>query len=193
MQYKLNPDGSIARYKARWVAKGFEQIYRVDYTATSSTVVKSASWKVLMALAARYNMEIEHSDVDTAFLEAKLNDEVWVEQPHAYTNGNKHQACRLNKALYGLKQSAKEWYDTLRAHLDSLGFSHLVKDHSIFKHPNGTIIATYVDDLLILTKDRALMASIKAQLDIRFKIKHLGPVSYYLGMEIIRNQTNRSL
>jgi len=64
--------------------------------------VKTSSWKVLLALGTKHNMEIEHSDVDTAFLEATFKEEVWVEQPHGYTDGI-DGACYLEKALYGLK------------------------------------------------------------------------------------------
>ena len=79
LSYKLAPDGTIVRYKARWVAKGFKQVEGIDFHSTWSSVVKSASWRILLALATRYGMEIEHSDVDIAYLEALLDEEVWVE------------------------------------------------------------------------------------------------------------------
>jgi hypothetical protein len=189
---KLNPNGSIARYKARWVAKGFEQIEGIDYNVTFSSVVKTSSWKTLLALGTKNNMEIEHSDVETAYLESPITEEVWVEQPHGFEQGT--GACRLKKALYGLKQSAREWYETLKRKLTQMGYEVLQKDRSIFRHhKNSSIIATYVDDLLIMTTNKHEMDIIKKQLDQRFKLKHLGPLSYYLGMEVKRDREARTM
>ena len=80
---KLGPDGEISRYKARWVGKGFCQIEGIDYNQTYASVVKSMTWKALLAIAARYDLEVEQIDVVTAFLEAPLK-EVWMEQPHGF-------------------------------------------------------------------------------------------------------------
>ena len=156
---KLNADGSIARYKARWVAKGFEQVEGLDYNVTFSSVVKTSSWKTLLALGTKNNMEMEHSDVETAYLESPITEEVWVEQPHCFEQGT--GACRLKKALYGLKQSAREWYETLKHKLTQMGFKSLKKDHSIFKHYNSSIIAIYIDDLFIIAPTKQKISAIK--------------------------------
>ena len=79
LSYKLAPDGIIIRYKARWVAKGFEQVKDIDFYSTWSSVIKSASWRILLALATRYGMEVEYLDVDIAYLEVLFDEEVWVE------------------------------------------------------------------------------------------------------------------
>ena len=76
LSYKLAPDGIIVRYKARWVAKGFEQVEGIDFHSTWSSVVKSASWRILLALATRYGIEVEYLDVDIAYLKALLDEEV---------------------------------------------------------------------------------------------------------------------
>lgn len=193
LQIKYALDGTIERYKARWVAKGFEQIEGIDYNDVFSSVVKSSSWRTLLALGAKEDMEIELSDVDTAFLEAKLNDDVWVEQPHKFGDGSS-KACHLQKSLYGLKQSAREWYSTLYSHLKSMGFHRLGKDNSVFRNDlTGAIIASYVDDLLLMTSSKVEMINIKKQLDKRFKLKHLGELRHYLGMRITRDRTTRSM
>ena len=160
LTHKLDSMGEFSRYKARWVVKGFRQIEGVDFNETFSSVVKSMSWRILLALGAKYDYEIEHSDVVTAFLEAMLKEEVWVEQPHGFTNGNDSDACRLRRALYGLKQS-REWYATLREFLESIGYKRLTKDSSILIHENGMIVAVYVDDLLELAPTKALIADFK--------------------------------
>lgn len=146
---KRNPDGSINKYKARWVVKGFEQEQGSDYNDTFAAVVKPMSYKVLFALAAAFDWEIEQMDVVTAFLYGTVTEDVYVEQPHGFNDGDDDNICHLNKALYGLKQSPRIWYNTLTSHLKELGFKALSADLSVFIR-NTTIIAIYVDDLLIV-------------------------------------------
>ena len=147
-----------------------------------------------MALAAKHDLIMELSDVTSAFLEAVLHHEVWVEQPQGYENGNPGHACKLNKALYGLKQASHEWYETLYNKLKEHGFRRIEEDHSIFINDHtGVIIGAYVDDLLILARNRTHITAIKSVLDTSFRFKHLGDVSEYLGMEIVRNTKAREL
>ena len=100
---KYGPAGEVVKYKARWVAKGFHQREGIDYTKTFSSTLKALIWRLLLALTTKYSLIIKMSDVISAFLEALLYKEVWIEQPHGFDNDNKSQACRLNKALYRLK------------------------------------------------------------------------------------------
>ena len=82
--YKLKrgPDGHVVKHKARWVVKGFEQQFGIDYDQTYAAVVKPMSYKVLFALAAQYDWEIEQMDVKTAFLHGELQETVYMEQPN---------------------------------------------------------------------------------------------------------------
>ena len=73
---KLDSEGNIARYKARWVVKGFRQIHSVDYNETFSSTAKATAVRMLIALCAKYDYEMEQSDVITAFLESPLKEEV---------------------------------------------------------------------------------------------------------------------
>jgi hypothetical protein len=104
--YKLKrgPNGEILRYKARWVVRGFEQEYGVDYHETFASVVKPMSYKALFAIAAALDLEIHQMDVKTAFLYGNVDEEIYVEQPPEMGDGT-DSVCRLKKALYGLKQS----------------------------------------------------------------------------------------
>lgn len=109
---KKGASGEIVKYKARWVCKGFRQEEGVDYDETFASVVKAMIAKALLALAAKYDYEVEQMDVITAFLEAHLQEAVWVEQPPDYEEiemDGAILACLLNKALYGLKQAPREW------------------------------------------------------------------------------------
>ena len=141
-----------------------------------------------MAIAAKHDFVIELSDMTLAFLEAVLHYDVWVEQPPGYSDGNPDYACKLNKALYGLKQASHEWYETLYNKLKQHGFRRIEEDHSIFiNNQTGVIIGAYVDNLLILAKNRKDVAAIKLVLDFSFRFKYLGDVKEYLDMEIRRD------
>ncbi len=99
---KLNVNGLIARFKARWVVKGFRQIEGVNYDETFSLVVKSITQRILLALGAKYNLFIEHVDIVTAFLELLLREEVYIKQPYGFVK-NPNLVYQLLKALYSLK------------------------------------------------------------------------------------------
>jgi len=105
--YALKKDehGQITRYKAQWVAKGFEQEYGVNYEQTFASVAKLMAIRILFALAAHEDMEIDQMDAVTAFLQSNMQDVVWVEMPTGFKKGD--HACLLKKGLYGLKQSAR--------------------------------------------------------------------------------------
>jgi hypothetical protein len=138
-QTSLGPDGNITRFKARWVVRGFEQQYGVDFTETFASVVRQKTYRVLFALAAVHDWEIEQMDVKTAFLYGDINEEVYVELPTGY--GQPGKVCKLRKALYGLKLAPRIWYLTLQKALQELGFSKSAYDKAVFSegqhHPSG--------------------------------------------------------
>ena len=188
---KRAADGSVQKYKARWVVRGFEQVEGSDYAETFAAVVKPMSYKALFAIAAAMDYEIEQMDVKTAFLYGNVNDEVYVEQPTGYEEDT-DSVCLLDKALYGLKQSPRIWYETLTEFLKSLGFEALNADLSVFTR-HGMIIAIYVDDLLIAGPSRNDIIEVKRSLSARFQMSDLGPCIHYLGISIRRDRANRCL
>jgi hypothetical protein len=193
-KHKRGPNGEIIRYKSRWVVRGFEQREGLDYNDTFASVVKPMSYKLLFAIAAAYDLEIEQMDVKTAFLYGDIDVEVYVEQPDGFTaSSQSDKVCKLRKALYGLKQSPRVWYFTLTTYLESLGFKPLTSDNCIFFDSKGNYIAVFVDDLLIIGPSLIEINNIKAKLSKRFHMSDLGPCKYYLGMEVIRDRPNRTL
>ncbi|WVZ13817.1 hypothetical protein V8G54_011383 [Vigna mungo] len=150
---KRHSDGSIDRYKARLVAKGFHQRPGWDYTETFSPVVKPVTICIVLTLAVRQGWSIRQLDVNNAFLQGTLKEEVFMLQPLGFVNKSfPDHVCRLKKALYGLKQAPRAWYTELRVFLLSLSFVNSTTDASLFiyqKSCSTLYLLVYVDDIIV--------------------------------------------
>lgn len=103
-------DGSIERYKARLVAKGFHQRPGVDFYDTFSPVIKHATIRLVLGIAVASDWPLRQLDVNNVFLQGRLNEEVYMQQPQGFTDPDKpHHIFCLNKAIHGLKQVPRTW------------------------------------------------------------------------------------
>jgi hypothetical protein len=108
--YKIKhlANGSVEKFKARFVARGFTQKEGIDYEETFAPVAKYTSIRTIIALASVLCWKLHQMDVKTAFLNGKIEQEVFVEQPDGFVLHNKGtHVCKLRKALYGLKQAPR--------------------------------------------------------------------------------------
>jgi hypothetical protein len=120
---KYNSNGSIERFKARWVARGFTQKKGIDFDETYAPVVRLENLRLLLAYATQNNLEADQVDIDSAFLQAKLTEEIYVTQPEGFISKEfPNHVCRLNKSLYGLKQAPLLWNQTLDKLFKTEGF-----------------------------------------------------------------------
>jgi hypothetical protein len=195
--FKIKRDaaGKVERYKARLVAKGCQQIPGVDYNDVYAPVSTQATLRVLLSFAAENEWEVDHLDVKTAFLNGDLEEELYMMQPPGYENGAAGVACKLQKALYGLRQAPRAWYNKLSSVLVQLGFVCSDADPGLWVYKSGgdaVYLLAYVDDLLMAGSRRGRMGSLKQQLLSKFAARDLGPVSMFLGMEVLR-ETERKL
>jgi len=150
---KRNSDGSTDRYKARLVAKGFHQHPGCDVIETFSSVVKPVTIQIVLTLAVRQRWSLRQLDVNNAFLQGTLKEEVFMLQPPGFVDKTfPDNICRLKKALYGLKQAPRARYTELRIFLLSPGFVNSTADASLFIHrkPGVTLyLLVYVDDIVV--------------------------------------------
>ena len=151
---KTDRDKNII-FRARLVVKGFEQKYGIDFSETYAPVTTNDTIRTVLAHAAFKGNHIHQLDVKTAFLNANLSEEIFIEIP----DGHKEQPgkiLKLNKALYGLKQSPRQWNETLHEFLISQNFQVSNADQCLYnKTVNGTLITVviYVDDIIISSSD----------------------------------------
>ncbi|KAH9782574.1 reverse transcriptase Ty1/copia-type domain-containing protein [Citrus sinensis] len=146
---KSHLDGSVDRYKAWLVAKGFTQRLGLDYHDTSSLVVKTSTVRVIFCLALQFGWPVRQLDINNAFLNGSLDEEVYMKQPPGFIDSNRPSfVCRLRKSLYGLKQAPRAWFTTLYKFLLSYGFRQSRINASLFLyHRDGHRIYFLVYDI----------------------------------------------
>ena len=105
---KFRPDGTIERYKARFVVRGFHQVKDKDYKHTFSPVAKLSTVRILVALATQKKWPLHQLDINNAFLHGFLDEEVYIMPPEGYSQAA-GKGCKLKRSLYGLKQASRQW------------------------------------------------------------------------------------
>ena len=193
--YKTKRDslGNIERYKARLVAKGFTQKEGIDYTETFSPVSKKDSLRIILALVAHLDLELQQMDVKTAFLNCDLEEEVYMKQPEGFSSREgEHLVCKLKKSIYGLKQASRQWYYKFHGVITSFGFIENPMDQCIYQKVSGSktcFLVLYVDDILLATNDKGMMHGVKQFLSKNFDMKDMGEASYVIGIKIHRDRS----
>ncbi|KAF3636406.1 putative tyrosyl-DNA phosphodiesterase 2-like [Capsicum annuum] len=194
---KMKADGTIDKYKVRLVVKDFKQKEGLDYFETCSPVTRITSIRILITLAAIFNLQIHQMDVKIAFLNGYLEKDIYMEQPEVFVvSGKKNKVCKLVKSLYGLKQAPKQWHAKFDQTMLANGFKINECDKCLYikDTPNHqVIICFYVDDMLIISRDICDINATKQMLERKFDMKDLGVVDMILGIRIHRTPQGLAL
>ncbi|KAI3641430.1 hypothetical protein MIR68_000560 [Amoeboaphelidium protococcarum] len=192
---KLNSDGSLERYKSRLVVKGFKQVSGVDYNETFAPVAKISTIRLLMAIAAKYDLEIKQMDFSTAFLNGDLDEEIYMAGP-SHTEFE-CKILKLKKSMYGLKQAPRCWNNKIDQFLRiNLGFTRCSADNCVYVKGEGEklfIIALYVDDIMFITKDQQQLCEVQNLLQEAFDMRDLGDLEFIVGIRVRRDRVNKTI
>jgi hypothetical protein len=193
--FKVKRDemGRIIVYRARAVIRGDMQTEGIDFGELYAPVSRHSTLRVLLTVVCEKNYDMHLLDVRTAFLNADLDEEVYVRAPPGI--GLQGQYWKLRKAMNGLRQSPRAWYKTLREALTTMGFSSTAADTSLYVKENAsdrTYVLVYVDDLLIVGASSSVMR-VKQQIAAKFSVKDAGEATYFLGMTIKRDREEGTL
>jgi hypothetical protein len=123
------------------VAKGYAQVTGLDFEETFAPVAKLESIRILLAYVAHHSFRLFQMDVNSAFLNRPIKEEVYVQQPLGFEDdGYPDHVCKLSKELYGLKQAPRAWYECLRHFLIANAFNVGKADPTLFtKTCNGDL------------------------------------------------------
>jgi hypothetical protein len=180
-------DGSIEKYKARFVSHGFSQKEGIDYEETFATVARYTSIRTIIALAAKMKWKLHQMDVKTAFLNDVIEEEVYIEQTQGFeVKDRKTHVFKLKKSLYGLKQYPRAWYGRIDSFLTRLGFTKSKDDSNLYfkvMNDDPVILLLYVDGLLLTGEENLIIECMK-KFVAEFEMKDLGLMHYFLGIEV---------
>jgi hypothetical protein len=184
--------GNVDRFKARLVAQGYTQEFMVDYTKTFAPVARLTSFRVIIALANQFNYAVHHMDVKTAFLNGKLDEEIYMKVPQGL-KADEGKVCRLKKSIYGLKQAAYVWHNAFDKILKEFGFESSDRDKCIYvckaeSQKDYIYLVLYVDDLIISTGNLEKLNDLKSFLMNKFEMVDLGEVKLFLGIKVHRDE-----
>ena len=194
---KHNRDGSIERFKARFVVCGYSQVQGEDYTHAFSATLRATSFRLLMAIAAGEKLRMEHFDVKNAFTQSDIDAEIYTEPAKGFEEKGKDghpKIYKLIKSLYGTKQASRLWQMKLRDHLvRNMGFKCSLNDPCMYVKRDDKggvmILGVYVDDIILAHKNVDVNVFIDQFCGKDgFNSKHLGRLSWFLGMSIDQHE-----
>lgn len=151
--------------------------------------------RFLLKVAASRNWFLHQQDISNAFLNCELDEEIYMKIPEEYAERKcitlpTGSVFRLHKSIYGLKQASRQWFIKFSVALLRLGFSRATGDHTLFlkTFADGNFLAVldYVDDIIVET-NVSISKGLIHDLSQQFKLRDLGVLKYFLGLEIARS------
>ena len=186
-------------FKSRLVVLGWAQVPGIDYGGTFAPVCRLQIICMTLTIAAELDYKVLMLDVQTVFLNADVEEEVYVKMAPGYETYDKSGdpfVMKLEKSLYGLQQSPKNWFSTMDDHLSNIGFRSLKSDPCVYVFEDKTdtaILTIFADDILLLGNIKQLLGKLKKQLMGRFEMTDLRDVSEALGMNVNRDRETATI
>ena len=194
---KYHLDGTIARHKARLVARRFTQTYDIDYIESFSPIVHLNSICVLLSLVVNQAWFLYQFDISNAFLYGDLEKQVFMKQPLGFVaQGESSKVSYLWRAIYEVKQSPHAWFAKFTGFLSALGFtSWAVNPTVLSKKTKGdlVILAVYIDDIILIRSDNIGILFTKTYLQQHLNIRDLESPRYFLGIEFVHQDGKLTL
>ena len=187
IKYKSN--GDVDRYKARLVAKGYNQKEGIDFDETFAPVAKLVTVRCLISIAVNFDWTLYQLDINNAFLYGVIEEEVYMTLPPGHYTDNDKRVCKLVKSLYGLKQAPRKWNEKLTSFLIEFGFIQSKNDYSLYTYNKKDCfiaLLVYVDDIILTGNSEIEISKVKEFLKSKFRIKDLGVLKFFLGIEIVK-------
>jgi hypothetical protein len=185
---KYNEAGDIVKHKARLVAKGYVQQHGIDFNEVFAPVARMESVHLVLAMAVHHGWPAHQMDVKSSFFNGDLNEEVYVTHPPGFiAEGHEQKVLKLHKALYGLCQAPNAWNAKLNTSFMELGFTRCRTEHGLYTRVRSNsrlVVGVYIDDLLIVGECMKEIDRFKDEMKQSFCMSDLGPLPYYLGIEV---------
>ena len=191
------------QYKARVVIRGQFMKEGLDFNDTFAPVAKPVTLRALLAVATKHGCLIKSGDVETAFLTAPIDCEIWVKMPPYWGSDAEpltgviaeRPPRRLLKGVPGIPQGSRLFFETFSAQLLQMGFQPSKADCCLFLKPGNefTAVVVWVDDFVFVHEKEATWQDFIGQLRQRFTVPTAGPLTSFLGMEIAYDPKLRTM
>jgi hypothetical protein len=197
---KRNEVGDVIRYKARWVVKGFLQVFGEDYTKTTSPTARLETFRILCHITATHDLEMRQFDVKTVFLHGELDDDehIYMEQPAGFEEPNTVNdfVWEVLKGIYGMKQAGRVWNIKLNdVFVHDLKFHCVTSEHCLYVRRSETgfaIASIHVDDTFAIGTSVAELDRLEDDLKKHFEIT-VADGTFILGIHVQRDRDKRTI
>ncbi|GKA85808.1 retrovirus-related pol polyprotein from transposon TNT 1-94 [Tanacetum coccineum] len=194
---KKDEHGITTKNKARLVAQGYNQEEGIDYDETFASVARMEAIMIFLAFSIYMNFKVYQMDVKSAFLNGKLKEEVYVNQPPGFESSEfPDYVCKLDKTLYGLKQTPRAWYETFSTFLIQNKFSRGRIDNTLFIYKSKgevLLVQVYVDDIIFGSTSYKLCKQFEKLMTKKFEMSMMVELTYFLGLQIKQNDKEISI
>ena len=188
--YKTDKHGFLQKVKARVVVWGNHQAQ--NGLPTRATTLASTTFRTLMAITAKFDLETQQMDAINAFVHCNLDETVFMKFPPGFEKENK--VLCLRKALYGLRRSPLLWQKELTKTFREIGFREVPQEPCVMLN-GGVIVFFYVDDIVFCyrKRDQEVVDAARKALEVKYQLSFLGELKWFLGVHVLRDRQSRRL